>query len=1836
MPRSHDRRFHVSSPAQVASGAKSLLLVAALLLSLPGRAGALIISEVMYHSDEVDDRPFEFIELYNEDPDPLDMGGFTICNGVSFEFPLGTWIEGHSFLVVCANEANIQAKYSMTNTVGDWFTDPATSPSLDNGGERIEVCNAGGTTIATVRYNDRGKWPSGADGTGHSLEIKSPYVEIDDPDSWVLSNDIGGSPGLRNPCWPEGTATVPSTGPVGIFTDHGDVGLPCVPGATTESAGRYSVSGGGIDIWTGGDQFQFAHVRLQGNFDMKARMPAKMWAPGSRWGKVGIMARQDLTSTSRYTMIQEHGEDTVDAARLATRPTHGGADNVEEGVGTGAAHPTWVRLSRTGNVFRGYTSTNGTSWTQVGPDKDWGTSAPAIVYLGLAVCSHADCAVTTIDFDNVTITGTILPPEDPGEDPPEPGVCVPRVPVRINEGFLYTGGPEAWIELYNSGGASVDLSGYHLTDDPADLTKYEIPAGTTIESKGYRVFTESQLGLSLAVGAAGQRKFIALTESGATPRVIDAFNFEPLYAGYSEAQVPGDDKLFSPAADPTPGAENVASVTTALVINEIMYHPIDNDNRKEYVEIYNVGPIAFDLTGYNLSDGLDYDFPPGTTVAAGGYIVVARDPALIRSIYGLSEGAVVGPETPEALADFGVLRNSGERLTLSDPLGRTVDTVRYYDGGEWPIWADGKGSSLELIDADQHNRVGAAWDASDDSSKATTEVFSYVGRHLGGEPELDVCLLDRGITVVDDISILGGGVTVVDTPIIEAGETWRYLKGTEEPPADWKTLGFNDSSWLSGPTGIGYGDNDDATTLTDMQNGYMTIFCRKTFDVADKNAIDELWLSVVIDDGYYAYLNGTQVGSSNVTGPAFDAPAPSGIEPTTVELDLTAQKSLLVNGTNVLAVQVHNAGLGSTDLSFIPRLVDRTRTTGGGTEQVVNGKFETNTAGWMIEGTHIRSGRTTQNPITGNASLKLIASGRGDNKVNRLETPEPNGSGLGNLAINEDLLISFKARWVVGSQTLLTNGYEHEMARSHQLAIPLDLGTPGADNSVTLRQVSKTGGNLGPVITDVSNDPVVPAGGETVKVRARVYDSDGIASVRLYYSLNNPSASPSTVNMQLVDENEYECAMPAQSQSTRVVFYITATDASGNVGRYPIDIRERSHPMLLNPPAASLNDLRYCIYRHDIKNPSTGFHSFRFYMTQADEDTLSSRKLLSNDYLSGSFLFNSDKIYYESKVRFSGSPWARAGWNGSFRVQMPKDNRLHGRTARFNLEDNQGNPLSAYTRISHYLLRVGQGSGGIPYTEGFTLVRWQLDDRVTLTREFNWTPDGDFIARWFPDDDEGDFLEMDDRFLINDGGTRANSYDGRVLYPPPSPRSDSNGANKENYRWFFGLRQKRGADEFANFIALAKVMDPAATSDALFDQQFPDYANVEEFLRIWAVEMNIDDWDTWGTSRGKNCYFYRPESDGRFHLFMWDVELTYGNVSTYLIPTSPASAFNPGSFSEVNRIFNRPLFKRMYYSILSEMTQGADRWFHSDRLSEYATKLAEIGMANTGVAQPGGYIDQRCATLSSRIQTVVYPQVRLAITTNSGNSFSTTQLTVNLAGTAPVDVSTILVNGDTFPVSFTSMTGWAANGIPLVPGANLISFNGFDFQGNLVDSDSITVTSTATWAKPAITELDPDAEVTGNDIVIRGTDFHNGVKVYFGAVQSSTVVYDEDGPNPGEITARVPSGTGSVSVTVKNLDNQVSNAASFTFLKAPSTFIRGDSTGDGVVDVSDGVKVLRHLFSGVTTNCEDAMDADDNEVLNVTDAIYVLDYLFRARPAPRGPFPEAGLDPSGTALGCDR
>ena len=156
---------------------------------------------------------------------------------------------------------------------------------------------------------------------------------------------------------------------------------------------------------------------------------------------------------------------------------------------------------------------------------------------------------------------------------------------------------------------------------------------------------------------------------------------------------------------------------------------------------------------------------------------------------------------------------------------------------------------------------------------------------------------------------------------VAIGDEWTYAKGDVAPEPGWNTLDFDDGEWLVGATGIGYGDADDATVLTDMQNSYASVYCRRLFTASSD--IGLLVLSINYDDGFVAYINGTEVARAGLGTPG--TPVPNTMLATSREANAFANfdidPSVLVDGDNVLAIQVHNTTLNSSDLSMIPELV---------------------------------------------------------------------------------------------------------------------------------------------------------------------------------------------------------------------------------------------------------------------------------------------------------------------------------------------------------------------------------------------------------------------------------------------------------------------------------------------------------------------------------------------------------------------------------------------------------------------------------------------------------------------------------------------------------------------------------------------------------------------------------------------------------------------------------------------------------------------------------------------------------------------------------------------------
>jgi len=165
------------------------------------------------------------------------------------------------------------------------------------------------------------------------------------------------------------------------------------------------------------------------------------------------------------------------------------------------------------------------------------------------------------------------------------------------------------------------------------------------------------------------------------------------------------------------------------------------------------------------------------------------------------------------------------------------------------------------------------------------------------------------------------------TTIVDQGDLWSYHVPGEELPVDWKTIGFDDSGWLSGPSGFGYGDGDDATSISSV----ISVFIRKRFAVSDPSGVLKAVLHIDYDDAFVAFLNGVEIARGNIGQPGdatpYSQPADNYNHEASIyrggkpeRFDIDDPSAVLVGGDNVLSIQIHNHSTGSSDLTAIPFL----------------------------------------------------------------------------------------------------------------------------------------------------------------------------------------------------------------------------------------------------------------------------------------------------------------------------------------------------------------------------------------------------------------------------------------------------------------------------------------------------------------------------------------------------------------------------------------------------------------------------------------------------------------------------------------------------------------------------------------------------------------------------------------------------------------------------------------------------------------------------------------------------------------------------------------------------
>ena len=310
---------------------------------------------------------------------------------------------------------------------------------------------------------------------------------------------------------------------------------------------------------------------------------------------------------------------------------------------------------------------------------------------------------------------------------------------------------------------------------------------------------------------------------------------------------------------------------STIVFNEIMYHPAD-DGVPEWVELHNQMAVDVDLSGWSLRDAVRFDFPAGTTVPGGAYLVVAADVDAVAAATGHLD----------ALGPFaGSLANGGEQIELRNNNDRVMNALDYGDNSPWPIAPDGSGATLAKIDEGTSSEPAANWAAS---------------RQVGGTP--------------GRVNFAETATVTLESTLIELDAAWAYDDSGTDWGAAWRDAAFDDSAWSTG-AGLFF---DTADTLpgnknTPLANGRNTYYFRTEFEF-DGNPQDALLqLAHVVDDGAVVYLNGAEALRINMPAGAVTSDTMALGRIPTAELvgPVVVPTDAIVSGTNVLAVEVHQA-----------------------------------------------------------------------------------------------------------------------------------------------------------------------------------------------------------------------------------------------------------------------------------------------------------------------------------------------------------------------------------------------------------------------------------------------------------------------------------------------------------------------------------------------------------------------------------------------------------------------------------------------------------------------------------------------------------------------------------------------------------------------------------------------------------------------------------------------------------------------------------------------------------------------------------------------------------------
>ena len=215
------------------------------------------------------------------------------------------------------------------------------------------------------------------------------------------------------------------------------------------------------------------------------------------------------------------------------------------------------------------------------------------------------------------------------------------------------------------------------------------------------------------------------------------------------------------------------------------------------------------------------------------------------------------------------------------------------------------------------------------ASPGSTKVYYMIGTGDSDtsdwQDDLDPRLLGGAVNPRAGIAVVGNG-EAVPMDFMTSGHVWRYLDDGSDQGSSWRNPDYDDSSWAAGPSELGYAEGDEATRVayidTDPLRGGIqrnaTTYFRTDVEIARPSAYSYFVLRIKYDDAVAVYANGVEIlRTTNLpTNAAFDTFATRSTPNERNYFSFQVPTSKFIDGTNAIAVEIHNASSSSSDISF--------------------------------------------------------------------------------------------------------------------------------------------------------------------------------------------------------------------------------------------------------------------------------------------------------------------------------------------------------------------------------------------------------------------------------------------------------------------------------------------------------------------------------------------------------------------------------------------------------------------------------------------------------------------------------------------------------------------------------------------------------------------------------------------------------------------------------------------------------------------------------------------------------------------------------------------------------